>query len=110
MSRLAKVCRPAKGVCRPASRLAPAKKGLFIFQALSRSWEILYIFSHTTTDKRSFNEMLKILNTEKILAGAPSPKEVRGERGGQHFSDFFTFNFPLKDFLIHQTVKEGFLI
>ena len=66
MSRAAKVCWPANGVCRPASRLAPAKKGHFIFQAM-----FFYIFSHTTTDKRSFNEILKILNTEKILAGAP---------------------------------------
>ena len=32
-------------------------------------------------DKRLFNEMLKILNTEKILAGAPL--KVRGERSSQ---------------------------
>ena len=57
-------------------------------------------------DKRSFNARLKILNTEKILAGAPKRLEARGE--ANIFFHFLIFNFALKDFLIHPTVKDGF--
>ena len=58
--RPAKVCRPAQGVCRPASRLQPAKNALF--------WQILYIFCTSNTAKITLklnvqkgNEMARLL-------------------------------------------------